>query len=413
MMSKSYVTIQLRPVSFFDSFKSKIIRPLPPDLLLCGHDGYGRKVHSTLLLILSAKFSSWCEAVRDNGHSVTNFLIPTMDRLGIDGVYDLIYNGYFRIDESKLGDFFHQISQFDLPLSVLNQKGQPIGDMGTEYTSEIDLRVRNPPNLVEIHPAYVNELGPRAIHPHLNHHPDHNRNQPIDNTNNTSTAITLNNTIGNMNGPIELTTASNLMKMVSRAGLILPNSPEIDFCDEEEGMRSPNSSPPIYSEVNSDVEVPNGNSNNSDNYMNGNENPDSPSYEMSGNMNGSDMRSKSLKHSSINNTSTHPVHEISNGKPSPYGPRLSDGRYKCSHCEKTFANSRNRKEHILALHLGHTLPCPKCGAKFRHRSTLRGHLLKHPKTTNGNLPNSSAINDIMDHESQLAGEENTCLPEYS
>jgi len=159
MMSKSYVTIKLRPVSFFENLKSKIIRPLPPDLLICGHDGYGRKVHSALLLLLSPKFSSWCEAVRDNGHSITNFLVPTMDRLGVDGLHDLIYNGYFRIDESKVGDVFNQITQLDLPVLVVNQKGQPIGEIGPEYSNEIDLRIRNPQNISDFHPAYINEIG--------------------------------------------------------------------------------------------------------------------------------------------------------------------------------------------------------------------------------------------------------------
>lgn len=321
-MSKSYVTLRLKHAYSYNFLKSKLIRPLPPDLLICGHDGYGQKIHSALLVYLSPKFSSWCEAVRDNGHNVNNFLIPTMDRLGIECLHDLLYIGYFRIDDHKVEDLITQISQIDLAFTIENQEGDQIGDIGNKQ----------------------------------HHNNDHHLiNEASSNNNNTD---------GMMN-------------------VILPNSPDGDYCDDEPLIKSsPNSTPPLYSENNSDLEglVNSVNSNNGGYLAAINGNEESSSVFMD-----NESIIKSLPKGTTNKNS--------------YGPRLADGRYKCSHCDKTFANSRNRKEHILALHLGHTLPCPKCGAKFRHRSTLRGHLLKHPRTKSE--PISPANVDTNDNETHF------------
>ncbi|XP_053209444.1 type-2 histone deacetylase 1-like [Panonychus citri] len=306
--------------------KSRLLRPLPKDLLICGQDGYGQKVHSTLLVFLSAKFSAWFEACNDNGHTITNFLIPTMDKMGIQCLHELIYDGSCKIDFNRASQVVNQISQLGLSITAESKDGQRIQ------------LLQNEPDLVD-------------------EEEDEDEDDDVEEE------------------VVDVDVEDRLMM-----NTIIPNSENASQTSEDlilQNQLRPSPSPLSIPSTEQEDEIP-------------------PLQHAT-----YGGRHNSIPHqmmtSNCNNSSSHlpesppPLTLTNQGMISPPPEaKLENGRVRCTYCDKSLANARNWREHILALHLGQTMPCPRCGAHFKHRSTLRGHLLRCRKLSG---PNTNNLNN--------------------
>lgn len=334
-MSKNCVILRLHHPFSYVYIKSRLLRPLPKDLLICGQDGYGQKIHSALLVFLSAKFSAWFEACNDNGHTITNFLIPTMDKMGIQCLHELIYDGSCKIDFNRASQVVNQISQLGLSITAESKDGQRIQllqnetDLVDEDENDDDEEVVD----VDVEDR-LNSIIPNS-----------------DNASQTSEDLMLQNQLHTSPSPLSISTT-----------------------EQEDEI------PPLQHATYGG-------------------------------------RHNSIPHQMMTNNNSHmsesppPLTLTNQGMISPPPEaKLENGRVRCTYCDKSLANARNWREHILALHLGQTMPCPRCGAHFKHRSTLRGHLLRCRKLSgpnnNSNTTSTSNNNNLNNNNNSVANNNN-------